>query len=234
MLEQQQARMVHGLHELYRRSIDGEGWAGDRLKTEPNGQPLTYDLLTRLGALDHSKGEYFEENPETMQQDLWRFNAGHMQRQESSDISADSPQSLTARSSFPADAFSQRRTSPAPPAYSPTARASQIKGDPEMSASYALQLPTQGVVNPVALQGGPQQQQQWSNNPGFTPFDEMGLMNSADYANWSFDDIQMASPMSNRQMPMNCISSGSSVDSRNDYEDFNQFLNSNPTEITSI
>ncbi|KAJ5819706.1 hypothetical protein N7474_005297 [Penicillium riverlandense] len=234
MLEQQQAWLVHGLQELYRRSTDGEGWAGDRLKPEPNGHPLTHDLLTHLGALDHTKGEHFEENPETMQQDLWRTNAGHMQRQESSDGSTDSPQSPTARSRFSSDAFSQRQMPPTPPAYSPTARAPQIKGEPQMSGSYAQQLPMQGVVNPLALQGGPQQQQQWPNNPGFNPFDEMDFMNSADYANLSFDDNQMASPMFNRQMPVNCMSSGPFVDSKNDYEDFNQFLNPNPTEITSI
>ncbi|KAJ5624677.1 hypothetical protein N7510_000986 [Penicillium lagena] len=234
MLEQQQAWLVHGLQELYRQSIDGEGWTGDRLKPEPNGHPLTHDLLTRLGALDHSKGEHFEENPDTMQQDLWRSNAGHMQRQESSDGSADSPQSPTSRSRFSSDTFSQRQMPPTPPAYSPTARAPQIKAEPQMSGSYAPHLPMHGVVNPLALQGGPQQQQQWSSNPSFNPFDEMDLMNSADYANLSFDDNQMASPMFNRHMPMNCMSSGSFVDSKNDYEDFNQFLNPNPTEITSI
>ncbi|KAK9311344.1 hypothetical protein V1524DRAFT_473365 [Lipomyces starkeyi] len=217
MLEQQQAWLVHGLQEIYRRSTDGEGWAGDRLNPEPNGHPLTHDLLTHLGALDHSKGEHLEENPETMQQDLWRSNAGHMQRQESSDGSIDSPQSPTQ-----------------PPAYSPTGRAPQIKGGPQMSGSYAQQLPMQGVVNPLALQGGPQQQQQWSNNPGFIPFDEMDLMNLADYANLSFDDSQMASPMFNSQMPMNYMSSGFFVDPKNDCEDFNQFLNPNPTEIASI
>ncbi|KAJ5115538.1 hypothetical protein N7526_011419 [Penicillium atrosanguineum] len=61
-----------------------------------------------------------------------------------------------------------------------------------MSGSYAQQLPMQGVVNPLALQGGPQEQQQWLNNPGFNSFYEIDLMNLADYANLSFDDSQMA------------------------------------------
>ncbi|OKP05880.1 hypothetical protein PENSUB_6600 [Penicillium subrubescens] len=94
-----------------------------------------------------------------------------------------------------------------------------------MSGRYAQQLHMQGIVNPLALQGGPQQQQQWSNNLGFNPFDVMDLMNLADYANLSFDDSQMASLMFNSQMPMNYMPSGFFVDPKNDCEDFNQFLN---------
>ena len=71
MLEQQQTWLVHGLQEMYRRACEGEGWPGEPLRCEPNGHPLTHDLLTRLGALDHTKDERFEENPEIMQQELW-------------------------------------------------------------------------------------------------------------------------------------------------------------------
>lgn len=220
MLEQQQAWLVHGLQELYRRTTEGEGWPGDRLKPEPNGHPLTHDLLTRLGALDHSKGEHFEENPETMQQELWRND---MQRQESSDGSSESAHSPVARSRFSSDAFSQTQTMPpTPPTYSPSSRA-PIKPEPMANSSnppFGMSMP--GVVNPLALQGG---SQQWNNN-GFSPFDEMDLMSTADYTNLSFDEPNSL-PMFNRQMPMNCISSS-------DYEDFNQFLNPNATEITSI
>lgn len=89
MLEQQQIWLVNGLQELYRRAQEGEGWSGEPLKAESNGHPLTHDLLTRLGALDHGKGEIFEDNVEQMQQRLWQQNAGLMQRQESSDGSSD-------------------------------------------------------------------------------------------------------------------------------------------------
>jgi hypothetical protein len=231
MLEQQQAWLVHGLQELYRRSTEGEGWPGDLLKPESNGHPLTHDLLTRLGALDHSKGERFEENPEVMQHDLWRNG---MTRQDSTDGSTDSPHSPVARSRFSSDAFSshsQQTMPPTPPTYSPSSRAApmqqQIKVEPTMSTAptpqsqYALSM--QGVVNPLALQGAPQ----WpGNNGGFNPFDEMDLMGSADYTNFNFED-PIPSPMFHRQMPMNCVPSG-------DYDDFKEFLNPNPTEITSI
>ncbi|KAJ6111635.1 hypothetical protein N7523_007696 [Penicillium sp. IBT 18751x] len=218
MLEQQQVWLVHGLQELYRRTIEGEGWPGEHLKTEPNGHPLTHDLLTRLGALDHTKGERFEDNPDSMQQDLWRNG---MQRQDSSD-GADSPQSPVARTRFSSDAFSQTQTlPPTPPAYSPTTTA-PVKQEMSNPQFMHNGMPMPGVVNPLALQGGPQH---WPNG-GFSSFDDMDMMmSSSDYANLSFDE-PMSSPMFNRQMPMNCVSS--------DYDDFNQFLNPNPTEITSI
>lgn len=227
MLEQQQSWLVNGLQELYRRNIEGEGWPGEQLKLEPNGHPLTHDLLMRLGALDGSKGERFEENPEVLQQDLWHTNSG-MQRQESSDGGSDSPQS-PARSRFSSDAFSQQHMPPTPPTYSPSARAPIKTEQPPMpnTPQFAQPMPMQGVVNPLALQGP----QQWHN--GFNPFDEMDLMSTTDYSNLSFDDQQL-SPMFNRQVPMNCLSQGSYLDSKTDYDDFNQFLNPNPTEITSI
>lgn len=232
MLEQQQVWLVHGLQELYRRTTEGEGWPGDRLKPEPNGHPLTHDLLTRLGALDHTKSERFEENTDAMQQELWHSNAGHMQRQESSDGSPDSPPSPIARSRFSSDAFSNhRQMPPTPPTYSASVRA-PVKPESQLAgtAPFAAPLSMQGVVNPLALQGPQQQQQQqWSNAGGFNAFDEMDLM-IPDYSNLSFEDQALF----NRPMPMNCMPSGSFLDSKNDYEDFNQFLNPNPTEITSI
>ncbi|KAJ5162414.1 hypothetical protein N7492_007806 [Penicillium capsulatum] len=215
MLEQQQVWLVNGLQELYRRSIEGEGWPGDRLKAEPNGHPLTHDLLTRLGALDQTKGEHFEEQPEAMQRELWRNG---MQRQESSDGSSESAQSPVTRTRF-SDAFSSQQTlPPTPPAYSPSARG-PVKSEP-MTATPQFAMPSmQGVVNPLALQGPPQ----WSGN-GYNLFDEMDLMPGADYSNLSFEE-----PMFNRPMPMNCV-----PNDYEDFKDFNQFLNPNPTEITSI
>lgn len=222
MLEQQQAWLVHGLQEMYRRTTEGEGWPGDRLKLESNGHPLTHDLLSRLGALDRHRGEHFEENPEAMQQDLWRHD---MQRQESSDGSSERAQSPVARSRFSSDAFSQTQTlPPTPPTYSPASRAPVKQGRETLAAGsnppFGMSMP--GVVNPLALQGG---SQPWNHN-AFNSFDEMDLMSTTDYNNLSFDDSS-ALPMFNRQMSMNCFPSS-------DYDEFNQFLNPNATEITSI
>lgn len=230
MLEQQQAWLVYGLQELYRRTRDGHGWPGEPLKCEANGHPLTHDLLTRLGALDQTKGEHFEENTETMQQKLWKQKPGNMQRQESSDGSSESAQSPVGSSRF-SDAFSAHRLPPTPPSFSPSSRSTQppIKSESQLdNPAYAAQLSMQGVVNPIALQDPPQ----WSNN-GFGSFDEMDLMGPSDYTSMSFDDQPLPSPMYNRQIPLNCMTSTPFMD-KSDYEDFNQFLNSNPTEITSI
>ncbi|KAI9040483.1 Zn(II)2Cys6 transcription factor domain-containing protein [Aspergillus affinis] len=228
MLEQQQAWLVHGLQEMYRRTSEGEGWPGEPLKCEPNGHPLTHDLLTRLGALDHHKGEHFEENPDVMQQDLWKQNAGHMQRQDSSDGSSEPAQSPVVPSRF-SDAFS-RPMPPSPSTFSPSSRTQgpTIKSEPQMTPNnpaFVAPLAMQGVVNPVALQAP----QQWNNN--FGGFDEMDLMATPDYSNFSFDD--MSSPMFNRQIPMNCMVPSSYMDTKNDYEDISQFLNANAPEIAS-
>ncbi|GKZ86225.1 hypothetical protein AnigIFM56816_001277 [Aspergillus niger] len=212
MLEQQQAWLVHGLKELYRLTIEGEGWPGDSLKPEPNGHPLTHDLLTRLGALDHTKDERFEENPEVIQQVLWRHD---LQRREFSDGSSESAHSPVSSSRFPSDASpsSHQTMAPTPPAYSPSTRRAPTK-------QYALSM--HGVVNPLALQGGPQQ---WPGSNGFHTFNEMGLMTTADYANLDFDD-PIPSPI-HRPIPVDCVQSS-------DYGEFNQFLNPNPTETTSV
>ena len=249
MLEQQQSWLVNGLQEMYRRACDGQGWPGEPLRCEPNGHPLTHDLLTRLGALDHTKGERFEENPDHMQQELWR------RRQDSSDVDASSEAQSPVVSSrlMNSDVFAsqqqqqqqQQQMPPTPPSFSPssshahpTPKSEQQhqghQGQPEQQGqgpqgqSYA-QMSMQGVVDPVALQGPPQ----WSNN-GFGGFDDMDLMGSTEYSNMSFEDPMASSPMFNRQIPVNCIASASFMDTKNDYDEFNQFLNPNPTEITSI
>ncbi|GMF73405.1 unnamed protein product [Aspergillus oryzae] len=225
MLEQQQAWLVYGLQELYRRTSEGEGWPGEPLKCEANGHPLTHDLLTRLGALDQSKGERFEESTESMQQELWKQNAGHMQRQDSSDGSSESAQSPVLPTRF-SDAFARQPLTP--PTFSPPLRQGPtIKTEPQIVPNTPSFIPPMAmhgdVVNPLALQDP----QQWPNSLG--NFDDMDLMATADYNNLSFDD-PVSSPMFNRQIPMNCMSY---MDAKNDYEDISQFLNANPPEITS-
>ncbi|KAF3399822.1 Fluconazole resistance protein 1 [Penicillium rolfsii] len=220
MLEQQQAWLVHGLQELYRRSTEGEAWPGGPLKPSPNGHPLTHDLLTRLGTLDHSKSERFEENPEVIQQELW---CNGITSQDSTNGSNDSPHSPITRSRFSSDPFSSHSQQtnglpPTSPTYSPESRAApiqQIKVKPTMTAAptpqseYALTM--QGLVNPLALQGTPQ----WPGNNGvFSPFDEMDLMELADYANFDLEG-PFPSPMFHRQMPMYCVPS--------DYDGFKEF-----------
>ena len=51
MLEQQQAQLVSGLREMYRRLQAGENWPGKPLKQSHGGFPLTHDILERLNVL---------------------------------------------------------------------------------------------------------------------------------------------------------------------------------------
>ncbi|CAP78992.1 hypothetical protein N7489_004637 [Penicillium chrysogenum] len=197
MIQQQQIWLVHGLRELYRRTTEGEGWPGECLKTEPNGHPLTHDILTRLGALDRTKGERFEDSPDTIQQELCRKS---IWRQEYSD-GAESSQSPVARSGFFSDAFSQTQTlPPTPPAY-PKITA-PVKQEPMASNPQFMHkgLPMQGIVKPLALQGGQQ-----CPSGRFGSFDDMGMMiTNSDYTNMFFDE-PMSSPIYNCQMPLDCV-----------------------------
>lgn len=71
MLEHEQAQLIAGLRELYRRLISGEQWPGDPLIQAENGNPLTHDILERLGLLymqdqgyDHLKRARDDEGSE--------------------------------------------------------------------------------------------------------------------------------------------------------------------------
>ena len=211
MLEQQQSWLVHGLQELYRRAIEGESWSGDLLNAETNGHPLTHDILTRLGVLDRSKGEIFEEAP------------GITHHQESSNDTLE-PHSPFGSSSFSSDTLSHREMPPTPPTYhtGPSFH-TPIKFEP-LSHSPQYGLPSQGVDDPLGLQPWPTNG--FSSFDNVSLFDDMDMMITADYTSLSFNN-HTASPMFNRQALMDSIAS-------NDYEDFNQFLNTNPAEIPSI
>ncbi|KAE8386987.1 hypothetical protein BDV23DRAFT_175024 [Aspergillus alliaceus] len=61
MLEEQQGWLIYALQKLYRHTSQGEGWPGQPLTCEEDGQPLTHDLLYHLGALNKPKYEELEE-----------------------------------------------------------------------------------------------------------------------------------------------------------------------------
>ncbi|KIW15054.1 hypothetical protein PV08_07841 [Exophiala spinifera] len=154
MLESQQAQLVAGLQELYKRVQNGQGWTGPALKETSNGTPLTHDILERLGALKQDGNttthDTFEEDLNTLQQRLIADGAGFMQRQPShdshthSDSSAPSPiyepvahrpTSTTTTTTF-SNPFNLNQLPPTPPNQSPypqTARAVQL---PTKSQTY--------------------------------------------------------------------------------------------------
>ncbi|KAL2836661.1 hypothetical protein BJY01DRAFT_53385 [Aspergillus pseudoustus] len=220
MLEQQQTWLVNGLQELYRRLLDGESWQGEPLKCEPNGHPLTHDLLTQLGALDSSKHERFEESADALQSELWKHSAGHMQRQDSSDTSSESAHSPIMPPQFASDPFSTRTTLPQTPT---TLRIdlprSAIKTEPHLTPSNSYMtsmqqqpLPMPGVVNPIQLENN-NLQNQWSSA---YPYEDIDIM-SAQFVNY---EDSMASPMFGRH-----VLSAPFLDNKSDFEDMQQYLN---------
>lgn len=134
-LEQQQTWLVHGLQELYHRTIiDDEGcWPDHQLKPEFNDQLPIHDLLTYLGIIDKAKGERFEESPEALQYSLWRHDGMHIQ--EPSDSSSTSTQSPVICQLLPSDftsMCSQGTMSPILPSFNSATQLNSIKHDFEL------------------------------------------------------------------------------------------------------
>ncbi|EGP83601.1 uncharacterized protein MYCGRDRAFT_111251 [Zymoseptoria tritici IPO323] len=85
MLEQQQAQLVSGLQEIYRRMQAAGAWTGSTLSESDNGQPLTHDILKALGLLESKNDgsgdvEMFEEDPSQLQSRLISEGAGFAAR----------------------------------------------------------------------------------------------------------------------------------------------------------
>lgn len=233
MLEQQQTWLVNGLQELYQRLLKSDGWQGEPLKCESNGQPLTHDLLTQLGALDSSKHERFEEHPETMQQELWKQNAGHMQRQDSTDTSSESPHSPPLPPHF-SDPFAATRNISQTPNLRIDIPQSKVKSEPQMTPSnpsfmHTISMPrADDVVDPLDLQSGPIQSAPWSGGAPFSGgYEDMGIM-SAPYSGLPFDD-NVSSPLFSRPLPMGPLIPAAHY---MENEDISQFLDTQP-EIAS-
>ncbi|KAJ5752980.1 hypothetical protein N7520_009897 [Penicillium odoratum] len=216
-LEQQQVWLVHGLQELYRCLNEGKAWSGDHLDLEPNGHPLTHDLLTRLGALDHGKGDRFEENIEALQRDPW---GGDMRQESPNDSShAKSP---VAPQCFSPGTSSQRTSFSTPEIESPLNNA-PIARQPTEGVSQYNPSSIQDDIDPLYLLN---ESASWQANDTFSLFDEMDMMSTADYSNLVFSD-STTSRLLSRQMPINCITS--SV-----YGEDYQVFNTNSAEITLI
>jgi len=126
MLESQQAQLVAGLQELYKRTQNGQGWMGSPLKETSQGVPLTHDILERLGVLKqdgHTVNERFEEDLNVLQQKLIADGAGFMQRQPSYDTNSESEHSPmyepAAQKPAFSNPFSLNKFPPTPPNQSP-------------------------------------------------------------------------------------------------------------------
>lgn len=189
MLEQQQAQLVAGLRELYRRLNSGEGWPGSCLSDASNGAPLTHDILERLDLLhmqteNHGIADGFEEDTELMQRRLIEAGASLVRRRGSmssnsdhshdhdhhSPLSYDTPTS--ARSSQSSETFPGHRAPPTPPTHTST---------PFSRPSHTQNVKPVGTTFPPIMQSGMDQtnmlRQSWAApNPAIVPEDSMDFM----------------------------------------------------------
>ncbi|KAJ5801846.1 uncharacterized protein N7503_004296 [Penicillium pulvis] len=163
MLEQQQAWLVHGLREFYRRITTGEAWPGDLLEPESNGHPLTHDLLARLGALNHSMGDRFEENP-----DYLLFQDSSKKQSE-----------IILPSSLPSDAIFQHSMPPTPPTYY-TSPSTPMTEPESQNFQY-------GSTAPYFFSSLAYQDRQQCPINGINLFDDMNMMVTEDYTNMFLD-----------------------------------------------
>lgn len=203
MLESQQAQLVMGLQELYKRTQNGQGWLGSPLKETSHGAPLTHDILERLGALKqdgHATGEVFEEDLGAMQQRLIANGAGYMQREASSDGSSDVAQSpmfeqFSQKVPLFTDPFAIHQLPPTPPNNSPYPQSARTVA-PTKPQSFSHQRTEQIGMNPALLQ-----RQTWApSHGGFD--DNMDFINRFD-APMSFDI--MSPQLQQMQAPLGTI-----------------------------
>jgi hypothetical protein len=166
MLENQQAQLVTGLQELYKRTQNGQGWIGSPLQETSHGAPLTHDILERLGALKqdgHGTSEIFEEDLTLMQQRLIANGAGFTQRETSSDSDSETAPSpmfeqIPPKSTF-IDPFSLHSFPPTPPSQSPYPR--NARTVPSKMQSYPQPRIDQTGTNPQLFQ-----RQTWGPSSG--------------------------------------------------------------------
>ncbi len=98
MLEQQQAQLVGGLQELYRKITDGEAWPGPVLDDGGSGQPRVHDILDALGVLkqdSHGISAAFEEDFNVLQRRLYESGAPPMLRDRSMSLDSEMDDSTT-------------------------------------------------------------------------------------------------------------------------------------------
>ena len=188
MLEQQQAQLVAALQELYKRAINGQGWQGALLTESTNGNPLTHDILERLGTLKqegHGSGDMFEEDLSVIQQRLIASGSGFMQRAESPEGSDDlhSPILDTASTRQPSfiDPFPPRtHLPPTPPEDGPLPGLLAPGSAPSLSSLNPANVSTfaEPTTRSVSLNPAVLQQQCWS--PSTADFDESLAFNNFD------------------------------------------------------
>ncbi|KAL4860633.1 hypothetical protein BDV12DRAFT_209008 [Aspergillus spectabilis] len=191
-LEQQQIWLVKGLQELYRRVAAGTGWPGDRPSHESGDYPLTHDLLARLGALDQSKDEHFEERLEILQNVSWSH--------ESSEGILKDVQSRVHRQPAHPEASSHKIAPSSLPVIIDQLNQARIQEQSMRAAEKHIIPSTHGFVNPL---NGEVSLPQWQPSSEFKLLDEMDWMNTATCSNTIIDG-HVSSLIFNHQMQVDC------------------------------
>ncbi|KAI9038999.1 Zn(II)2Cys6 transcription factor domain-containing protein [Aspergillus affinis] len=136
-LEEQRGWLIHGIRELYRHVQAGDGWPGEPLKCDANGQLLVHDILSQLGSLDQAGASTTEESKQPSQQKLQIPQDRNLQRPQSSTGSSHSLTLAQASPMTPTYLFSSPRM--------PQARNTAFIHD-------SLSLPTQPIADTRTLQ----------------------------------------------------------------------------------
>ncbi|KAI9882190.1 MAG: hypothetical protein M1823_006068 [Watsoniomyces obsoletus] len=173
MLEQQQAQIVAGLQELYRRITEGECWPGPVLDDGGSGQPRVHDILDALGVLKqdrHGISAAFEEDFNVLQRRLYESGAPPMLRDRS--MSLDSEMEMD-ESSTVADLASSvlpptTNTNPPPrrvhlPPTPPSGSELPMAPHPFV-AHMTAQLPTPGAEEMMQMDLNTMMQTAWNAN----------------------------------------------------------------------
>ena len=223
MLEQQQAQLVAGLQELYRRTLDGQGWDGAPLKESSHGMPLTHDILDRLGALkpgtNISEPQQFEEDLDSLQRRLLAHGAGFIQRTPS-DSGSDSGHSpsfeQTSQNAPFASPFSLNKLPPTPPSRSPfPPSALPVLDLQDQSENYSS-------APQKALDNSAQQRQLWASSD-MTLDDDMNVLEQYD-SPITLDALPAA--FDTVEMPTGTIAPYLSMRNWNHEADFQRYFNS--------
>ncbi|KAI2736018.1 hypothetical protein DTO013E5_9173 [Penicillium roqueforti] len=230
VLEQQQAWLVHGLQELYRRTIEGKPCPKKPLNPGHGGFSLTQNLLTHLGVLDPCKGERFEQKLEAMQPERWHTD-GPLQGNELSKCGTVSDQSPVARSGFLSVALPPHATPPTLATYIPTVDdlnfESQMPTHPRFE--WESMVMHQTVMNTLSLQDN----SQWEcGNTEFNLFETLDLVTRADSTTLPVEGEENLSSMSYLQNPIDFMPKFSHMYLKDDWDALNEISNPHPTDVT--
>ncbi|KAJ5544055.1 C6 transcription factor (Fcr1) [Penicillium frequentans] len=217
LLEEQQEWLIYGIQELYRRAHVGEGWPGEPLNCEANGQPLTHDILARLGALNQGERKYFRDDQEAMQPEFYERSNGITERPESSN---GSPHGLT-----PVQAL------PATPNYT-LSSLSPIRAQAVEAELAFLPLPIQDVIDPM-IPTSLQDQFNLLLRINHGKFDERDLTDPSSHAILLNNDIEMSSSMVGRSPASDWVAPPSLTNTWYDPHELGQLFNPASTELLS-